>query len=432
MTEMKSAAVQPAIDPRAVFLRRESEVRGYCRSFPAVFARATGATMWDEEGRSWIDFLAGAGTLNYGHNNPIIKQAVIEHLQSDGVLHTLDLHTVAKRAFLESFERRILGPRGLDYKVQFPGPTGTNAVEAAFKLARKVTRRTGILAFTNGYHGMTLGALAATGNGAARAAAGVPLTCTAFAPYDGWLGAEVDSVAIIAKQWADASSGADLPAACVVECVQGEGGLNVASDGWLQRLAALCRAHSVLLIVDDIQAGCGRTGTFFSFEPSGIVPDIVTVSKAIGGIGMPMSLVLMRRELDVWKPGEHNGTFRGNNLSFVAARAALEAYWADDALSRGVASRAETVRERLVAIRSRHPAGAFTVKGRGLYQGLHCQDPRLAARISARAWDAGLIAERAGPDDEVVKVMPPLTISAAELERGLSVLDQAVSQALPA
>jgi diaminobutyrate-2-oxoglutarate transaminase len=419
-----------AVDPRAIFFRRESEIRGYCRSFPAVFSRAHGATMWDETGRSWIDFFAGAGTVNYGHNDPVIKQALIAYLQGDGILHALDLHTVAKREFLESFERCILTPRGLDYKVQFTGPTGTNAIEAAFKLARKATRRSTILAFTNGFHGMTLGALAATGNSAVRAAAGVPLTCTSFAPYDGWLGPDIDTVGIIAKQWQDASSGSDLPAACVVECVQGEGGLHVASSAWLERLSALCKRHGVLLIIDDIQAGCGRTGTFFSFEPARIVPDLVTVSKAIGGIGLPMSLVLIRRDLDIWKPGEHSGTFRGNNLAFVAARAAIDIYWSDDALSRRVAARAQQVHDRLSAIRTRHPQGGLTVKGRGLFQGLHCRDPQLAARISARAFDDGLIVERAGPDDEVVKLMPPLNISDAELDQGLSILEGAVAQSL--
>jgi diaminobutyrate-2-oxoglutarate transaminase len=424
------AATGPSDDARAIFLRRESEVRGYCRSFPAVFCRALGARMWDEAGRSWIDFLAGAGTLNYGHNEPVIKQAVIAYLEGDGILHALDLHTAAKRAFLESFERAILVPRGLDYKVQFTGPTGTNAIEAAFKLARKATRRTTILAFTNGFHGMTLGALAATGNAAIRAAAGVPLTCTAFAPYDGWLGQDIDTVGVIARQWADASSGADLPAACVVECVQGEGGLNAASFPWLKRLAELCRRHGVLLIVDDIQAGCGRTGPFFSFEPAGIVPDLVTVSKGIGGIGLPMSLVLIRRDLDLWKPGEHTGTFRGNNLAFVAAKAAIERYWCDDALSRQVAAGAQQVHDRLLALQQLHPQGDFTLRGRGLYQGLHCRDPQLAARISALAFDDGLIAERAGPQDEVVKVMPPLTISAGELDQGMAILERAVARAL--
>lgn len=423
--------VPATADARAVFLRRESEVRGYCRSFPVVFAKARGATLWDEDGRSYIDFLAGAGTINYGHNDPVIKRAVASYLAGDGLLHSLDLHTPAKRDFLEEFERSVLLPRGLDHKVQFPGPTGTNAVEAAFKLARKATRRTGILAFTNAYHGMTLGALAATGNKFARAGAGLPLGGAAFAPYDGWGGAgSEECLDRLAGMLDDASSGLDLPAAMVVECVQGEGGINVASAEWLRGVEELCRHHGILLIVDDIQAGCGRTGTFFSFEPAGIRPDIILLSKAIGGIGMPMSLVLMRPELDLWKPGEHNGTFRGFNLAFVAARAALEHYWRDSVLTREVSAKAAAVRSRLLALRDAHPDGHFTVRGRGLMQGLHCADPALAARIARRAWADGLVIERSGPEDEVLKVMPPLTIADDELARGLDILSGAARDEL--
>jgi diaminobutyrate-2-oxoglutarate transaminase len=420
-----------AADPRAVFLRRESEVRGYCRSFPAVFSWAKGATMWTEDGRACIDFLAGAGTINYGHNDPAIKTAVVEYLAGDGVLHSLDLHTQAKRDFLEEFERTVLIPRGLEHKVQFPGPTGTNAVEAAFKLARKATKRTTILAFTNAYHGMTLGALAATGNTFARAGAGLPLLGTAFAPYDGWNGLSSSAcLGQLERLLTDASSGLDLPAAVVLEGVQGEGGINVASPEWLRGVESLCRRLGILVIVDDIQAGCGRTGSFFSFEPSGIRPDIILLSKAIGGLGMPMSLVLMRPELDLWKPGEHNGTFRGFNLSFVAATAALRHYWRDDGLMRQVAVKAGVVRSRLDRLRQVHATAGFTVRGRGLMQGLHCPDPALAARISALAWGDGLIIERSGPEDEVVKVMPPLTISDDELGRGLDILAGAVAKAL--
>jgi len=429
--QMPTASAAPVTDDRAVFVRRESEVRGYCRSFPAIFARAKGATLWDEQGRAYIDFLAGAGTINYGHNDPAIKSAVIEYLAGDGILHSLDLHTQAKRSFLEEFERTVLEPRSLDYKIQFPGPTGTNAVEAAFKLARKATRRTTILAFTNAYHGMTLGALAATGNTFARAGAGIPLLGTAFAPYDGWGGmSSADCLAHLERLLSDASSGMDLPAAVVLEGVQGEGGINAASTEWLRGVEEICRRRGILIIVDDIQAGCGRTGTFFSFEPAGLRPDIVLLSKAIGGIGMPMSLVLMRPELDLWKPGEHNGTFRGFNPSFVAATAALKHYWRDQTLVRQIAVSAAYVQQRLVDMRDGHPAAGFTVRGRGLMQGLHCPDPALAARISRQAWLDGLIVERSGPDDEVVKIMPPLTISDDELHRGMDLLAGAVRQAL--
>jgi diaminobutyrate-2-oxoglutarate transaminase len=414
-------------DPRAVFLRRESEVRGYCRSFPAVLTTARGARITAEDGREYIDFLCGAGSLNYGHNEPRLIAAVVAYLQSGGILHGLDLHTAAKRRFLEVFERVILQPRGLDYRVQFTNPTGTNAVEAALKLARKVTGRTGIHAFTNGYHGVTLGALAATGNKHNRGAAGVPLGGTAFLPYDGYFPG-TDSIAMIEKLWDDPSSGVDLPAAVIVETVQGEGGVNVASVEWLRRLAAICTAREVLLIVDDIQIGNGRSGTFFSFEAAGITPDLVTVSKSIGGCGLPLALVLIRAGLDRWKPAEHNGTFRGNQLAFVAAAEALELFWTDRAaFEAGIAQRAGILRARLEAIATGR--SGLAVRGRGLMQGLVCADPDLAARISAAAYQRGLIIERAGPRDEVVKAMPPLVIDLGDLERGCAILAEAVAAA---
>jgi len=415
----------------AVFERRESNVRGYCRSFPAVFSRARGATIWDEHGRAYVDFFAGAGTINYGHNEARLKAAVIAHLADDAIVHSLDLYTVAKRDFLEEFERTILAPRGLDYRIQFPGPTGTNAVESALKLARKITGRRTVVSFSRGYHGMTLGSLALTANPMARAAAGVPLPHVLVAPYDRADGCTTEETLATLAALLDAAAQRNDPiAALVLECVQGEGGINVASPEWLRGVAALAAARGILLVVDDIQAGCGRTGTFFSFETAGITPDIVLVSKAIGGIGMPMALVLMKSDLDVWQPGEHNGTFRGFNLAFVAATAALRCFWQDDQLTQVVAARATEMHAALHAIVTAHPHVAFSVRGRGMMQGLHCPDPALAARITTAAWTRGLIAERSGPDDEVVKLMPPLTITDVELRRGLTILHAAVLDAL--
>src|SRR5436190_7416239 len=313
----------------SIYERLESDVRSYCRSFPASFTRAKGARLTADDGRTYIDFLAGAGALNYGHNHERIKGAILEYLAADGVIQGLDLHTPAKAAFLETFERLILEPRGLSYKVQFTGPTGTNAVEAAFKLARKATGRTGIFAFAGGYHGHSLGGLAATANRDHRAAAGVPLDNVTFMPFPFGQTAQIDTLGYLEAVLNDSHSGVELPAAVIVETVQGEGGVCVAPAEWMQRLRRICDDHGILLIVDDIQAGCGRTGPFFSFERAGIVPDLVTVSKSISGYGLPMSLVLMRPELDVWQPAEHTGTFRGNQLAFVAAEAALGVFAAE-------------------------------------------------------------------------------------------------------
>ncbi|MCB1732588.1 MAG: aspartate aminotransferase family protein, partial [Halieaceae bacterium] len=312
-----------------IFEQIESEVQSYARSFPRIFNRAKGEFLYDEEGNEYLDFLAGAGTLNYGHNNPLFKEKLLEYINSDGITHGLDLHTSAKGSFLETFREKILRPRDMDYVMQFTGPTGTNAVEAALKLARNITGRENIISFTNGFHGVSLGALATTGNSHHRGAAGVSLNGSSRMPYDGYLGEGIDTTAYLDKVLSDSSSGIDLPAAAIVETVQGEGGINAASFEWLRKLEQVCRKHGVLLIIDDIQAGCGRTGHYFSFEEAGLKPDIITLSKSLGGYGLPFAVVLFKPELDQWKPGEHNGTFRGNNFAFVTAQAAIDHYWSD-------------------------------------------------------------------------------------------------------
>lgn len=327
--------------------RLESNVRSYCRSFPTTFARAEGAELFNREGKRFIDFFAGAGALNYGHNEPHLRDELVKYIMSGGVTHSLDMATEAKVAFLESIESRLLKPRGLEYKVLFPGPTGTNAVETAVKLARKATGRTEVLAFTNAFHGMTLGALALSGNAEKRAGAGVPLPFTSRAPFASYGTDDIDTLRHLRTLLEDGSSGVDLPAAIIVETVQAEGGVNVASDKWLRGLAKLTKELDILLIVDDIQVGCGRTGGFFSFERAGIKPDIVCLSKSLSGFGLPLSLVLLREELDVFEPGEHNGTFRGHNLAFVTARAALERYWQDDELTKSVREKAAIARARM-------------------------------------------------------------------------------------
>ncbi|MCA9577457.1 MAG: diaminobutyrate--2-oxoglutarate transaminase [Polyangiales bacterium] len=412
-----------------VFTRRESEVRGYCRSFPAVFARSKGAELWDEEGRRYIDFFAGAGALNYGHNPEPLKQALLDYLAGDNITHALDLHTQAKRALLEELERTVLAPRGLDYKVQFPGPTGTNAVEAALKLARKVTGRTGIASFTNAFHGMTLGSLAVTGNQGKRQGAGVPVDPTNLLPFCGYFGPDVDSLAQFEALLADTSSGFDVPAAVVVETVQAEGGINVASADWLQKLRAITARHEILLIVDDIQVGCGRTGRFFSFEEAGIVPDIVCLSKSLSGYGLPLSLVLLKPEFDVWAPGEHNGTFRGHNPAFVTATAALREFWQDDTLCREVERKGAIIREQLEAMAARHPDVLGDVRGRGMIVGIECT-PEVAARATQEAFTRGLMIETAGTNDQVLKVLCPLVIEDALLREGLNILSAALDAAV--
>ena len=408
-----------------VIERLESEVRSYCRSFPAVFETARGARLIDRNGRTYVDFFAGAGALNYGHNDSHLKERLLTYIEADGITHGLDMATMAKTEFLERFEERILEPRDLDYKIQFPGPTGTNAVETALKLARKVTGREGVVSFTNAFHGMTLGSLAVTGNGFKRRGAGVPLQFGDALPFDGFLGEDVDTLDILEAMLAGEGSGIDPPAAVIVETIQAEGGLNVASDVWLRRLQGLCRRFGALLIVDDIQVGIGRTGPFFSFERAGLVPDLVCLSKSLSGYGLPLSIVLIRPDLDIWEPGEHNGTFRGNNPAFVTATAALD-YWRDDRLSREVEGKGRMVRDQLHELADRHSQLHATPKGIGLIQGLCFADTSLAGRVCSRAFERGLILETAGPEGGVAKIMPPLTIDDVALKEGLEMLGSAV------
>ncbi|MGD9602977.1 MAG: diaminobutyrate--2-oxoglutarate transaminase [Gammaproteobacteria bacterium] len=414
-----------------VFDKLESRVRSYARSFGAVFKRAEGTRIFDEHGRSYLDFLSGAGSLNYGHNHPVLRDALMDYIGGNGIAHSLDLHTVAKAGFLEAFETRILRPRQLEYVAQFTGPTGANAVEAALKLARKVTGRHPVVSFTNGFHGVTLGALAATGNSHHRGAAGVDLAGVIRMPFDGYLGPQTDTLDYFEKTLGDASSGIDRPAAVIVETIQGEGGLNVATARWLKRLQVICRAHDVLLIIDDIQAGCGRSGRFFSFEEAGIVPDIITLSKSLSGMGLPFAVVLLRRELDIWRPGEHNGTFRGNNHAFVTATAALNHFWADDGFAAEVRRKAGLLHQRLAGIAREHADG-ITLRGRGMMQGLAFSNTDDASAVSREAYRRGLIIETAGPEDEVLKCLCPLTITDDELREGLDTVEASVKQVLAA
>jgi diaminobutyrate-2-oxoglutarate transaminase len=403
----------------SVFEDLESAVRSYCRRWPGVFDRATGTWLYDESGRAYLDFFSGAGALNYGHNNALLKQSLLDYFTSDRVIHSLDMFTVAKREFLATFDELILSPRGLDYRVQFPGPGGTNAVEAALKLARKVTGRTDVICFPNAFHGTSLGSLAVTGNPLHRGAAGVPLEHAIVAPFNGPL-------AWFDQLLEDRGSGSHKPAAVIVETVQGEGGVRIASHEWLRGLADWCRRNEIVLIVDDVQMGCGRTGPFFSFEVAGIKPDLVCLSKSISGYGLPLALTLIRPDHDIWEPGEHNGTFRGFNPALITGTAALRAYWQDDALERKSVATGERIGAVLTALVESIPGTEIHPRGRGMVHGLAFADGELAREVSAAAFERGLLVETAGPGDEVVKLLPPLTTTDSELDQGLALLADAL------
>lgn len=410
----------------------ESEIRAYSRVYPAVFVKGDNARQTDEEGKEYIDFYAGAGVLNFGHNNPRMIDAVIQYLQSGGVLHTLDMMTPPKREFIKAFVETILKPRNMDYKLQFMGPTGSNAVEAALKLARKVTGRTEVVAFSQGFHGMTLGSLACTANEYFRNAAGTPLNNVSHWPFDTNEGGGVEGLKAIRALYENSSGGCEKPAAFVVESLQAEGGVNLASNEWLQELQQLAHDLGALLIIDDIQSGCGRTGNYFSFEDSGIEPDIITLAKGIGGIGTPMAMNLVKPEHDKhWKPGEHTGTFRGQNISFVAGREALR-YFENDDLLADTRRKGEIMKSHLEAIAQKYSDKGFSVRGKGMMQALDVKDGALAKSIANDCFEHGMLFGPCGVGGAVLKLIPPLTIPDDDLKAGLSILSEAIDRKMEA
>ena len=413
----------------SVFENMESNVRSYCRNFPTVFTKAKGAIMTDENGKEYVDFFAGAGALNFGHNPDTINAKMIAYLQSYGIVHSMDMYTAPKREFLEYFQANILAPRGLEFKVQFAGPTGTNAVEAAVKLARKVKGRQNIFAMMGAFHGMTMGALALTTDRCSREGAGQILPNVTHIPtpdmFPGF-----DTIAYMEKLITDDHSGVEKPAAVILETVQADGGINVFDIQWLQALRGLCDRHDILLIIDDIQVGCGRTGTFFSFERAGIVPDIVTISKSIGGCGMPLALVLFKPELDIWEPGQHTGTFRGNQLALIAGKAGLETY-IENNLGSEVTRKAAIVdafiKEEILSLDSR-----ITHRGLGLIWGIDFTgfDRDMTKPLISACFKNGLIIERVGRNNNVLKVMPPLVIEDELLLKGLQIIRDSLKEIL--
>ena len=411
-----------------IFERLESNVRSYCRSFPTVFDKAQGSLMYAADGTRYIDFLAGAGALNYGHNEPSIKRKLMDYLDSDSIVHGLDLYTVAKRDFLGAMDRHVLAPNDYVYKMQFCGPTGANAVEAALKIARKAMGRTGIFSFMGGYHGMSLGSLSATGNRYHRGGSGIPLQGVSFMPYPHGFMRTFDSIDYMEAVLEDESSGIDKPAAMIFETIQAEGGVIVADSAWIRRLAGLCKRHDILLICDDVQVGCGRTGPFLSFERAGITPDIVVLSKSISGYGLPLAVVLLTPALDLWMPAEHNGTFRGNQLAFVAGTAALE-YWKRENVRVEVERKGEFV-QKFLDERIQQINPHIKTRGMGLIWGIDLTDAGDPNAVVAECFERGLIIESAGRKGRVVKLLPALNIPMELLEEGCVILGDAIQKTM--
>lgn len=409
-----------------IFEQCESNVRSYCRSFPAVFHRAKGSAIYSDSGQEYIDFLAGAGALNYGHNNDQIKQEIMLYLDADTIIHGLDFHTSAKERFLTKFFEAVLNPRNLNYRIQFCGSTGTNAVEAALKLARKIKNRTGIFSFMGAYHGMTSGSLSVTGNIAIRSGIWGTSNNVTFMPYPYGFMESFDTIAYIDSVLNDVNSGIEKPAAIIFETVQAEGGIIVAPNEWMQRLRELCDRQDIILICDDIQVGCGRTGPFFSFERANIVPDLVVLSKSISGYGFPMSLLLIKPELDLWEPAEHTGTFRGNQLAFVGARAALE-YRENTNLEKEVKLK-ETFLQTFLNKEIASINNQISIRGIGMIWGIDLANfggASLAKKITSHCFELGLIIERVGRNDTVIKILPPLNIEIDTLQKGCSIIKEA-------
>ena len=411
------------------FEKYESNIRSYCRKWPVEFVSAKSSIYKDTEGNEYIDFFDGAGALNYGHNPDYIKEKLIKYLESDGIVHALDMYTVPKENFINYFEEKILKPRKLDYKIAFPGPTGTNSIELALKLARKVKQRPYIWAFAGAFHGMTLGALALTTESAARKAAGVPLNYTVHIPAPYSMGGNFDSIAYMEQLLSDDHSGYEKPAAIIIETVQQEGGIHVFSKEFLKDLRALCDKYDILLICDEVQIGCSRSGTFFSFERADIVPDIVCMSKSIGGYGIPFAVTLFKKELDVFKPGEHNGTFRGCQLSMVAGLAALEMTVEQD-IPAQVRRKEKIVKEYLDKEIKPLLKGKMEIRGIGLSWGIEFNDGKLARAVLDKCFEKKLIIELAGSYDSVLKIMPSLVIEDELLLKGLNIVKESIQEVI--
>jgi len=423
-------------DTMSIFEERESNVRSYCRNFPKVFKKAKGSILYSEYGDEYIDFFAGAGALNYGHNNDYIKEKLLDYLESDCIVHGLDMYTGAKREFIEKFTEKILKPLDYDYKIQFCGPTGTNGVEAALKLARKVKGRTGVFSFMGAFHGMSLGSLSATSDSKSRAGAGLPLGNVTFMPYPDSTMKNIDTMEYMETVLKDDHSGIDKPAAILLETVQAEGGVYVAPVEWLKKLERLCVKHDILLICDDIQVGCGRSGNFFSFQRAGIRPDMVVLSKSISGYGLPMSILLLKPEYDIWKPGEHNGTFRGDQLSFVAAASALEQR-ENICLEKRVKENESIINDFLIE-KIAPIDDSIEIRGIGMIWGIdlskfsekYPQNKNIIKDIVTKCFEKGLIIERAGRNDSVIKILPALIIEKDILKDGLNILRDSIMECI--
>ena len=437
-----------------VYLQRqtsvESNARAYPRRLPIALVSGRGITVRDADGREYIDCLAGAGALALGHNHHVVVEAIKRALDAEVPLQTLDLPTPLKDRFTGSLFDSLPAHCLDQFKIHFCGPSGSDAVEAALKLARTATGRKGVIAFDGAYHGMTQSAMSLMGDIEPKTGIGASLVDVQFMPFPSeyrcpfGLGSGAGATAsanYLGRLLEDPHAGAPRPAAIIVEIVQGEGGVNPAPDGWLRRVREIASRQGVLLIVDEVQTGLGRTGRLYAFEYAGIVPDILVLSKAIGG-GLPLAVILYRRDLDVWRPGAHAGTFRGNQLAFAAGAAVVE-----HVVRERLDKRAELAGERLQNALERLAEDVLCighVRGRGLMRGVEiCASsdrrasagnpprpaPEMSRRIQQECLRRGLIVELGGRSGSVVRFLPPLIVSLSEIDEIAGRFGEAVKAA---
>ena len=427
----------------------ESNVRSYPRKLPLAIAKAQGCWVTDVEGSEYLDCLAGAGTLALGHNHPAIIKSIQDTLASGLPLHTLDITTPLKDAFSEALLAHFPGGKD-EYRLQFCGPTGADATEAAVKLAKTFTGRGNIISFSGGYHGMTQGSLALTGNLGAKNAVPNLMPGVQFLPYPHeyrcplGLGGEagVDALTYYFENFIeDVESGVVKPAAVILEAIQGEGGVVVGPAKWLRKIREVTEKHGILMIADEVQAGFCRSGKMFAFQHAGIEPDIVVMSKAVGG-SLPLAVLAIKKKFDAWQPAGHTGTFRGNQLAMATGYASLRIMREQD-LAGNAQARGDFIRSELNRLAQEFPC-IGNVRGRGLMIGIEIVDERrpadrmgslpadavLAAEIQKACFNNKLLLERGGRNGTVVRLLAPLIITQQECEELIKRFRQSVADAL--
>lgn len=427
----------------------ESNVRSYPRKLPLAIAKAQGCWVTDVEGNEYLDCLAGAGTLALGHNHPAIIKSIQDTLASGLPLHTLDITTPLKDAFSEALLAHFPGGKD-EYRLQFCGPTGADATEAAVKLAKTFTGRGNVISFCGGYHGMTQGSLALTGNLGAKNSVPNLMPGVQFLPYPHeyrcplGLGGEagVDALTYYFENFIeDVESGVVKPAAVILEAIQGEGGVVVGPAKWLRKIREVTEKHGILMIADEVQAGFCRSGKMFAFQHAGIEPDIVVMSKAVGG-SLPLAVLAIKKKFDAWQPAGHTGTFRGNQLAMATGYASLRIMREQD-LAGNAQARGDFIRSELNRLAQEFPC-IGNVRGRGLMIGIEIVDERrpadrmgslpadavLAAEIQKACFNNKLLLERGGRNGTVVRLLAPLIITQQECEELIKRFRQSVADAL--